>query len=54
MWIPRKNCTKPRFAKTVAIALGIADQLELPMVQLFGPGLAMLLGKDTSLLVPIR
>ena len=29
----------------MAIALGIADQLELPMVQVFGPMLAMLLGK---------
>ena len=29
----------------MAIALGIADQLELPAVQLFGPVLAMLLGK---------
>ena len=38
-----------RFAKTVAIALGIADQLELPMVQIFGPMLAMLLGKDSRI-----
>jgi len=36
----------PRFAKTVAIALGIADQLQLPAIQVFGPTLAMLLGKD--------
>ena len=35
----------PRFAKTVAIALGIADQLTLPAVQGLGPTLAMLLGK---------
>lgn len=39
---------RPRFAKTVAIALGIADQLELPSVQIFGPTLAMLLGKDAG------
>ena len=38
----------PRFAKTVAIALGIADQLQLPAIQIFGPTLAMLLGKDHS------
>ena len=38
-----------RFAKTVAIALGIADQLTLPAVQVLGPTLAMLLGKETTL-----
>ena len=41
-----KKKKKPRFAKTVAIALGIADQLQLPAIQVFGPTLAMLLGKD--------
>ena len=45
----RYTCGRPRFAKTVAIALGIADQLTLPAVQALGPTLAMLLGKATCL-----
>ena len=45
-WVSVIATLKSQFAKTVAIALGIADQLELPAVQLFGPTLAMLLGKD--------
>eukprot|EP00439_Symbiodinium_sp_Y106_P081349 s740_g20.t1 len=47
-WVSVIATLKSQFAKTVAIALGIADQLELPMVQVFGPMLAMLLGKDGS------
>ncbi|CAE8680753.1 unnamed protein product [Polarella glacialis] len=37
---------KMQFARTVAIALGIAEMLELPACQVFGPVLAMLYGKD--------
>mmetsp|Transcript_68327 Transcript_68327/g.162908 ORF Transcript_68327/g.162908 Transcript_68327/m.162908 type:complete len:387 (+) Transcript_68327:86-1246(+) len=47
-WVSVIATLKSQFAKTVAIALGIADQLELPMVQVFGPMLAMLLGKDLT------
>mmetsp|Transcript_55212 Transcript_55212/g.103506 ORF Transcript_55212/g.103506 Transcript_55212/m.103506 type:complete len:386 (-) Transcript_55212:155-1312(-) len=47
-WVSVIATLKSQFAKTVAIALGIADQLELPCVQIFGPMLAMLLGKDLN------
>jgi len=47
-WVAVIATLKSQFAKTVAIALGIADQLQLPAIQVFGPTLAMLLGKDLS------
>mmetsp|Transcript_21507 Transcript_21507/g.38569 ORF Transcript_21507/g.38569 Transcript_21507/m.38569 type:complete len:426 (+) Transcript_21507:86-1363(+) len=37
---------KVQFARTVAVALGIADMLVLPSCQLFGPMLAVIYGKD--------
>lgn len=45
-WVAVIATLKSQFAKTVAIALGIADQLTLPAVEVLGPTLAMLLGKD--------
>eukprot|EP00913_Durusdinium_trenchii_P013617 g12787.t1 len=48
-WVAVIATLKSQFAKTVAIALGIADQLTLPAVQVLGPTLAMLLGKETTL-----
>jgi len=47
-WVAVIATLKSQFAKTVAIALGIADQLQLPAIQILGPTLAMLLGKDLA------
>eukprot|EP00931_Biecheleriopsis_adriatica_P010099 TRINITY_DN111197_c0_g1_i1.p1 TRINITY_DN111197_c0_g1~~TRINITY_DN111197_c0_g1_i1.p1 ORF type:complete len:401 (-),score=97.15 TRINITY_DN111197_c0_g1_i1:65-1201(-) len=45
-WVSVIATLKMQFARTVAIALGIADMCELPAVQVFGPVLAFLLGPD--------
>eukprot|EP00933_Yihiella_yeosuensis_P052040 TRINITY_DN5001_c0_g2_i7.p1 TRINITY_DN5001_c0_g2~~TRINITY_DN5001_c0_g2_i7.p1 ORF type:complete len:376 (+),score=84.29 TRINITY_DN5001_c0_g2_i7:77-1204(+) len=45
-WVSVIATLKVQFARTVAIALGIAEMLELPATQVFGPILALLLGKD--------
>lgn len=39
---------KFQFAKTVALALAIAEMLELPAVRIFGPILAMAMGPDLN------
>lgn len=39
---------KFQFARTVAIALGIANMLAMPAAQIFGPPLCFLLGKDLN------
>jgi len=45
-WISVIATLKLQFARTVAISLGIAELLELPLVQIFGPLLAMAMGPD--------
>lgn len=37
-----------QFAKTVALALGIADMIQLPFVRVLGPLLALIMGKDLN------
>lgn len=43
---------KFQFARTVAIALGIANMLSLPLARVFGPFLAAVMGKDLNHWVP--
>lgn len=45
-WIAVLATLKMQFAQTVAIALGVAQMIELPLTRLFGPPLAMVMGKD--------
>jgi len=48
MWMSVLATLKLEFAKTVALAVGIANQLSLPACRLCGPPLAMLMGKDLN------
>jgi len=43
---------KFQFAQAVAIALGVADLIHLPLVRLLGPLLAMAMGKDIQHWIP--
>eukprot|EP00440_Ansanella_granifera_P072303 gb/GFBE01078466.1/.p1 GENE.gb/GFBE01078466.1/~~gb/GFBE01078466.1/.p1 ORF type:complete len:382 (+),score=110.96 gb/GFBE01078466.1/:1-1146(+) len=45
-WVSVIAVLKAQFAQTVAIALGIADMLELPACQIFAPIVAVMMGKD--------
>lgn len=45
-WVAVIATLKMQFARTVALALGIAEMFELPACQFLGPPLAMLMGKD--------
>mmetsp|Transcript_86384 Transcript_86384/g.239551 ORF Transcript_86384/g.239551 Transcript_86384/m.239551 type:complete len:377 (-) Transcript_86384:103-1233(-) len=51
-WLSVIATLKFMFAKTVALSLSICEMLELPITRLFGPLLAMVMGKDLQHWIP--
>lgn len=51
-WLSVVATLKMQFARTVALCLGVADMVELPITRILGPLLAMCMGKDLQKWVP--